>query len=74
MRVHFVGRHSNEIHIRVFDFHRVNAVLSVTELNNAILIVSDRHVIFHLDVFHTFDQAALNISCLRRVAHLKPVC
>ena len=66
MGIDFVWRHSDKVHIGVFNFHGVNAVFAITKLNNSVLAVSNRHVIFNLDVLHPFNQAALNISCLRR--------
>ena len=66
MGIDFVWRHSDKVHIGVFNFHGVNSVFSITKLNNSVLAVSNRHIIFNLDVLHAFNQAALNISCLRR--------
>ena len=47
-----------------FNFHGIKSIIPVRELDDFIFVVAHSHIVFHLQIFQAFDQAALDITRL----------
>ena len=60
--VDFIQSHRDELEGLIFHLDRVDSVIAVGELDDALFAVSDGHIVFNLEILHALDETTLDIS------------